>query len=953
MWVLLASSFLAVLAFLFRSFIIHTDEGAVTVSALDLLSRSNSNILSDPKYTILKIAILIGISLGIVNVSMSLWQAGYTNARNMKLVNNLRFVITGFSLIVLVFLSGAMSNGTVLVSETFFGAFGINIVIYFIAYGVNLYYGVRERVSIINYKAICALMPIVFYTFWTLDFLTVEGIHISGINAIYFVNIPGLTYGVLEEAVRGSTLYAVLSQGFLFLYLYNLVVNFVLVILNKCYRRLSLNRYILSAVYSVAFGLFCVYVQGSTFEGSMGIFLIALMYAFLSIYTIAAYGLLKRGVYEGKEEIIDNDEDRYFDDQTGFISAIEDDSNSEGDSGLVYIKDGKRGIAPGIKTEEQNKVNYAVKREVASIQTDKAPAPQPKPIEAPQVKPAAVAPKTEIAPAFVAKSNMVPVIDKPAPVSLNEVKKLSKYGLAPSSFIAGEDAALEDEAKLKYDPSLEEYAQKEIIIDKQEMPVIIKLNDEPKENAGARADVTTIENSTDVILPPSISEEEEEENTEMAAYFNSEELFIKEMPEEEESETEEKASEAEDIEVIDGSESKEDNSLEDISEIEEADSEDNEEAELSIIEEDAETVIDEEQEEEEFEFESDEDDEEEIDDEDESEIEDSEDEDLEDNDEDEDDENDEDYESEDESEDEEEIEKEIEQEIEQEIEEEIEEVDYKEQTLEKTEESSAQALPEVSVVELESTEKVSGADGAQSYYKTLALINEDSEAEEIKSFAEVRRKNIAEKSPAEEQNEIVERLVTEDFRPEGVITVSDDHFYMMMPYRMKKEFTEVYMNPNEYIIRRIPQYVIGGDNSEFFASVLKYIDVSGKTISSDLILLLYEYVISLYSEDTEYISNCNRKVLDALHHREDREKTAADITEEVCIKEIKLTIKTDLTRTMPVIKRLILIYMRKKKYDEALQLCETAIRLNFTDNTVGGYEGRRRRIIRMMEKERG
>jgi hypothetical protein len=133
---------------------------------------------------------------------------------------------------------------------------------------------------------------------------------------------------------------------------------------------------------------------------------------------------------------------------------------------------------------------------------------------------------------------------------------------------------------------------------------------------------------------------------------------------------------------------------------------------------------------------------------------------------------------------------------------------------------------------------------------------------------------------------------------------------------------------------------------------MKYIDIVGKTMSPELMLLIYEYVVSLYSEDTEFVSNCNRKVLDVSKTKEDKDISVIDISEEVCVKEIKLMLKVDLIKTMPVVKRLTLIYIRKKKFEQALQLCETAIKLNFTDNTVGGYEGRKKRILRLMDKEK-
>ncbi|MDD2954668.1 MAG: tetratricopeptide repeat protein, partial [Parabacteroides sp.] len=781
-------------------------------------------------------------------------------------------------------------------------------------YAANLYYGVKERVSIVNYKAICALMPIVFYTFWTLSFISVAGVTFPGINAIYFIDIPLLANPALEAAVRGSTLYAVFSQGFFALYIYNLLVNFILVILNKSFRRFSLNRYIFSAVFSVAFGFFCIYVQGSTMEGSIGIFLISGMYAFLAFYTIAAYRLLKRGVYEGKEGVIDDEEDRYFDDETGFITAVGDSSSEECDSGLVYIKDAKHASTPGIKVETAPaKVNYAVKREVT-------PPPAPKDRE---------------------ESSSNEKVEASAPAAIEAIvpiaaKIISRSDLAPSAFIAGEEAALEDEVKIAYDPSYEEYAAKErvdgVIDSKAEedkpevLPQEYSNSDIASEENRDLLDKDT-ENGMEVLVKEASVEDEDRELDE---YFNNE-LFVKEAPESREEEEEATAikleledEESEKIDEYEEDDDESDDSVEEIGESDEAADEDeavnDDEEELDEDEE-----IEEDFEEDELDAEILSEDVEEI-----AAALGAEDSDT--------------YAFRDDEDDEDDEDETYEESVEEEKTEGEEVVVF----------NYAEVEAEESVVGNESAEEAVtrfAQEGAESYYNTLALISEDADTDEIRSYSARRKQNLIDSPREIEDGEIVERLVTENFAPEIMQIISDDQFYLMLPHRLKKEFTEAFMNPSEFLIRRIPQYVINGDNSEFFSSVLKYIDISGKGVSSDLILLLYEYVISIYGDDTEYMSNCNRKVLDALLQREDREKAAADITEEVCIKEIKLTLKSDLTRTMPVIKRLILIYMRKKKYDEALQLCETAIRLNFTDNTVGGYEGRRRRILRMMEKE--
>ncbi|MFW5799790.1 MAG: hypothetical protein ACOCV8_03150 [Spirochaetota bacterium] len=239
------------------------------------------------------------------------------------------------------------------------------------------------------------------------------------------------------------------------------------------------------------------------------------------------------------------------------------------------------------------------------------------------------------------------------------------------------------------------------------------------------------------------------------------------------------------------------------------------------------------------------------------------------------------------------------------------------------------------------------------YIETIELLEKDNQSDNIIYYRKLITNKDTKNNPQDsisDKDEQLDKLIVDNFMPKEIQPINNENFYSLLSYANKKEFLELFVNPDKLAISRVPQYIIGGDNSLFFAKVLNYIDVIAKNISLELMLVIYEYVISLYNKDTDFVSNCNRKLMNACILS--RKKGALNVSEELCVKEIKLMLKRDLVKTMPVIKQLILIYINKKKYEEALRLTETAIRLNFTDNTKGGYEARKYRILALMDKEK-
>jgi len=994
MWVLFISSVLTMVSFFFKSFTVNDYYGAdVSVYAVDLLNRSSSILINMPEFGLLKIAVLAALSLSVINISMSLWQVSYSNARIMKLVNSLRFAVSGITLIVFIYLTDASSSGHIMMKETLSGALGFNLFIYIFAYIFNLYYGVSDRVSIINYKAISAIAILSGTFLWMLPFLNVGGVEITGVNAVYFPRILEMNYPMLEEIVEDYGLYPLLSQIFLYLFLYNLLWNFVFVITNKSYRRFNLTKYIYSGGYAIFYANYCMKVVGSSIEGVSGIIAIAILYIILGIYTLIAYKLLKRKVYSSvREEMMNDDNDAYYDEDTRFIGNLPQVESKSDESEFVSV-DNKRGgfrppekaispkppqfnppvkppqypvKPPVIQTKPQTEYHIEPKKEEKVDKTDKF-VPLPKPsnfrtryersylIEEDDwiaVEDSAIITykkgdvlDIDIPPQFRKKEPIQLVkIDsiEEAPVEVPDYTIIKQKGLDlikdeelnetdedMSEFFIEDEEAREFTEEEKPSETIEETEAEEDDADNS-----VEDDTETENDLSKKDNSENVKNEEEVISEPvsqdredEIQEDEvisqEEENDELSGDLDEisvedseeeplteDEIFIKEISETQgevlEEREEVKVNEIEDIKSNeDEVECKTPESLEEsISEIPEDveeiinDSEDkmSDDAEMEIIEETPENI-------------------QEV-------VSDgeaivalpSDDGYLFDK-----------------------IKQTVNTGISEENYEEVKEIDLNDSI----EEEKSLEIPEEKPVKEE-----------QSYSKMMKILEDDSD-EEIEDY--IKKKPSYKNSDftlETEEKESLEKLSVKDFMPETVKSVIDDNFYNTLPYRTKKEFMTLFMNPNILSISRLPQYIIGGDNTAFFATVIKYMDVIGKTISSELMLLLYEYVVSLYSEDTEFVSNCNRKILDISKIREDKEVNLIDISEEVCIKEIKMMLKLDLVKTMPVVKRLTLIFIRKKKYEEALQLCETAIKLNFTDNTVGGYEGRKKRILKMMEKER-
>lgn len=369
MWILLSLSLLAVLSFAARSFVIQDYNGqSFVIYAHDLFSRNNT-ILNDSSFFMIRATILSGIILGIINISMSLWQVGYKNARKMKLLNSIRFSVTGLLLTLLVFVTDLTSGGNISIRDTLLGALGINCLIYFIAYLINLYYCSNKKLTIVNYKAISILLVSAGCAFWALSFLNVNGESIIGIKTIIVPSISFLNMSLppLVNSLNNNT-FIVFSQVFSLLYIYNIAWCLIYTMTNKSYRRHNIIRYLLSAGFSGYYAYYCISTFGSTIQGSIGIIGIAAIYLFLALYTIFAFKKLKYKIYSNvNEETIYDDDDQYYDVKTRFIdnpfpnyesNLISIDNNDE----LVNINDydyNKNKVITGPSTLQEKKLSQS------------------------------------------------------------------------------------------------------------------------------------------------------------------------------------------------------------------------------------------------------------------------------------------------------------------------------------------------------------------------------------------------------------------------------------------------------------------------------------------------------------------------------------------------------------------------------------------------------------------
>lgn len=1092
MWVLMIISALALLSFFFRVFAISVDSKLINIKVIQLLDR-NSLINTRPELKPLKIIAFISFILAISNVFMSLWQGGFLNAMNLKRINSIRYSISAL-IIMLLIKYATMSTAALNIQSTYLGALGINFVLYTFALIFNLYYGVSDKVEIINYKAACVVSMLIVFPMFMLSFLNIDGQGFTGNDIIMYSTSWTISNGPLEKLLKNNTAFKIVSQLYLWLYLFNVVASYFTAIANKSYKHFNLTRFTTSALISCGFILYCGIFLYTNIVGTLGAILIFAIYTLMAIYTFVIYGKLDTKIYDSKhDEMMYDDDDIYYDE-----SRFEGFENVDGviDSDLMIIKDKTKRKKKNVEWVMNYKdVEKLIKKEKLYQEKLEKKYVKSNQTVAKKAMPNVVKPNQKAENIFKTQNDTF----KPK----TEERQITNYNKKPSSYLKclipyipqylfENESPVESDVKIYYDKELmnslaekevyevttiERYEKIEDTLTASKTPIFqhtvteedflanfdnISMSEQNKEinlsqefldkedyfnelNKSIALDTSNNEELETCVLSisPVVVREIYSEITTNESQITVDIDLIKELQEEINNVEVEKVKLEEDLDIKINEEMNFDdiensffsenvaNDFESVDEIKSLESEIEEIQDNSIIEvADNEVIEDSIENAKKLKFEDLYIDDEYLTDEeieqfnkeyekaielkDVEKVEEKEvfveqddfviikENDLESN-----------FENltsdinynvdydlsvaneikidntfieneniendSAETNDFEVIEEEIqvEEEIQENIVETIELVENGEETTElldnvesfiNNKDNDLKAVEDTENIGAENIEVVNDTyqeseiyqeleyddfdidynideyieeNNKQSYKSYKDTIDELDTYSDIEDFEYEEQFDLAEKivAPKNENEQGVdyskftnkisfEKLNVEEINPLNIIDVIGDNFLSKLPYVLKKEFMGLFMEPGTLAISRLPQYIPHGDNSIFFSKIIKYMDVVSNKISVELAYILYKYIINLYSDDYEYLSYCNRMMINLSIVKSHKNLKGYDIAEEICIKEIKLTLKKDLEKALPVFSRLIYVYSKKGQYDDAMQLCETAIRLS-------------------------
>lgn len=94
------------------------------------------------------------------------------------------------------------------------------------------------------------------------------------------------------------------------------------------------------------------------------------------------------------------------------------------------------------------------------------------------------------------------------------------------------------------------------------------------------------------------------------------------------------------------------------------------------------------------------------------------------------------------------------------------------------------------------------------------------------------------------------------------------------------------------------------------------------------------------------------ELIEVYYKQRDSREDAIEKCVEYCQKDIQIA--GEFVREfgevprIPAFKRLAIIYEKQERYEEALDVCDKALKIGTTDGTKGGFEGRKERIHRKM-----
>lgn len=172
-----------------------------------------------------------------------------------------------------------------------------------------------------------------------------------------------------------------------------------------------------------------------------------------------------------------------------------------------------------------------------------------------------------------------------------------------------------------------------------------------------------------------------------------------------------------------------------------------------------------------------------------------------------------------------------------------------------------------------------------------------------------------------------------------------DSLYINLDTIEKAEFKRYYIDPG--VDHKVPylQYVIGGDNSQFFSNVFYYMSRYRKVISVSLLTKIYDHIKSMLGDDYSEISHLNTQLIRIYFSRRN-EPGVMKLLIAKCKEDIDLNLNTLKVHDMYLysFKRLVMVHEAMGNYTEAKRWVELALELNLDDKTKGGYPARLQRI---------
>jgi len=177
-------------------------------------------------------------------------------------------------------------------------------------------------------------------------------------------------------------------------------------------------------------------------------------------------------------------------------------------------------------------------------------------------------------------------------------------------------------------------------------------------------------------------------------------------------------------------------------------------------------------------------------------------------------------------------------------------------------------------------------------------------------------------------------------------------FYESLTADEKKEFNDLFVLDNPKHLVKELVYKINGDNGSFFQKVFNFIFKYRKIISLSLLNKIYVELLRLAGNQPNTVALLNEAMIRTAYARR-KDKAFFDKSYEVAKADVALQ-QTQLKPTNTYVYsfvRLAIILERLKQYDQALNLIDDAIKRNLNDKTVGGYAGRKTRVLEKKNKK--